>query len=92
MTAIAWTALGALSTKIVAQSTALPEMLSYTNLAIAVCASIAALAALARQQFDAPLSGLAQDEAAMFRSLADEMRFAETRMRSLALAKRFEQR
>ncbi len=92
MGTIGWTALGALSTKVLVQSNALLEMLSYTRISIGVCATVAALIALARQQSDNPIPiPVSEDHAAMFRALADQTLFAETRARALALAKRFEE-
>ncbi len=92
MSAIGWTALVALGTKVIAQSNALQELLSYTRISIGVCASVAALIVLARPQLGGPIPiQVSQDHAAMFKSLADQMRFAETRARVLALAKRFEE-
>src|SRR5262245_14952782 len=94
MTAIGWTALGALSTKVVAVSSALPEMLGYTIATIAVCATVYAFVSLAeanRRQEDGPAdSGSPENEASMIRVLADQTQFTETRVRLLKLAQRLE--
>ncbi len=92
MGTIGWAGLSALSTKIIAQSASLQEVLSYTRISIGVCASLAALVVLARAQLDRPLPiSVSEDQAAMIRSLADQMAFAESRARLLALAKRVEE-
>ncbi len=92
MGTIGWAALGALSTKVIAQSASLQEMFSYTRISIGVCASLAALIVLARAQSNSPLPiSVSEGRAAMIRSLADQMAFAESRARLLALAKRVEE-
>lgn len=91
MSMTGWTALGALTSKIAAQSNDLSNVLSYSTIAIAICTSVAALTMIAQRQPQALIPAtLSQSPGIMFKALADQTLFAEIRARSLALAERFE--
>jgi hypothetical protein len=91
MAAIGWIALGTLCTKVLAESSALSDVLNYTTMAIGVCASCAALVAASNRLSKAKLADeVLLGEVAAVKSMAEETRFSESRIRLLALAKRME--
>ena len=86
-------AFGTLCTKVLAVANTLPEMLSYSALAIAVCASCTALITLSNRASQPAVRSRAaglQPEATALKLMADQTPFAESRLRLLALAERME--
>jgi len=96
MTAIAWTAFGALSTTVTAHSGSLLEILNYSMTATAVCASLAALVALSGpgldQRAEQSSDETIQNQIEALKLFADQTGFADSRIRLLTLSQRFEQR
>jgi len=92
MAVIGWIAFGTLCTKVLAESSAVSDVLNYTTIAIGVCASCAALIAVSNRISEAKLSAdeVLLGEVAAVKSMAEETRFSESRSRLLALAKRME--
>jgi hypothetical protein len=90
MAIVGWTAFGTLCTKLLAVANSWIEVQDYTALAIAVCASSAALIALSEQRHR--LVGMPNADAATLRLEAGQMLFPENRRRLLALAQRLEER
>ena len=77
MTMLGWSALGNLSVKVLAHSSSLTEILSYTNMAIAVCGAVTALIVLAgsRHREDAGETEAANDDPAeQLRALTNRLR------------------
>lgn len=93
MTTLGWSAFGSLTTKVLAQSGSFSEALSYTNVAIAVSAAVAALLVFAGLTQPGKCGdGKDQTQPSSpgdFRALATQARFADTRARLLDLAERF---
>jgi hypothetical protein len=94
MALVGWTAFGTLSTKVITQAGSGPEILAYGALVIAVCATCAALIALAEIE-RTTREVLADDrgndpEADALRSAAAQMCFPENRLRLLTMAERLE--
>jgi hypothetical protein len=89
MTTLGWSALGSLITKVIAQSATLPETLSYTTAAIAVCGIFAAVLAAPRLKDSEEAHHKTDDDVEMLKQLAAQARFADTRVRLLGLADRF---
>jgi len=88
MTMLGWSALGSLITKVITQSSSFSETLSYTSLALAVCAATSALLTLAasadrKEPFRA--KALDEEERERLRVLATQARFADSRVRLLSL-------
>ena len=94
MTTLGWSAFGSLILQTSAQANTLLEALSYTNVAIAVCAVVAGLVLLngpghrgeTRDTEHAKTRG--DDAAEDLRALARQLRCAESRARLLSLAER----
>jgi hypothetical protein len=89
MTTLGWSAFGSLITKILAQSNSLSEALCYTNVAIAVCAVVAALLAIKGLMQHQKRRAETEETPQNFRVLAAQARFVDTRTRFLGLAERF---
>jgi hypothetical protein len=91
MAAIGWTAFGTLCTKVLAEASTPSDVVNYTMMAIGVCASCAALVTIANRFYEAKVNAIfLQSEVAAVKSMAEEMRFSENRVRLLALAQRME--
>jgi len=93
MTTLGWSAFGSLIMEVASQSDTLYEALAFTNMAIAVCAVIAALIAVLGSAHGED-TGLScnespNEEGEDIRALAEEVRCAESRARLLSLAERF---
>jgi prophage DNA circulation protein len=92
MTTVGWSALGGLVTKVLAESSSLTETLCYSNVAIAVCGAVAALRIMSElrqieeacEASDKNADNLVEN----CRTLAEQVRFADSRARLLGLSER----
>ena len=89
---LGWSALSSLVLEVSAQSDDMVEALSFTNMAIAVCAVVAALIVFTRPELRDGHRNAAHkrcrndDETESLRALAAQVRCAENRARLLSLA------
>jgi hypothetical protein len=94
MTTLGWSALSSLILEVSSQSDTLFEALSFTNVAMAVCAVVTALILLADPRHREEAQGAVNarcrndDAAENLRALAGQLRCAESRARLLSLAER----
>jgi hypothetical protein len=92
MALLGWKAFGTLCGKVLAEASSLPETLNYTTMAIAVCASCAALVALSNRTRPAvrDVAVNVQPEVVALKLMAAQTSFAESRLRLLAVAEQLE--
>jgi hypothetical protein len=91
MAAIGWIAFGTLCTKVLAEASTASDVMNYTTMSIGICASCAALVTIANRLYKARFNaGVSQSEIIAVKSMAEEMRFSESRIRLLALAQHME--